>query len=100
MEPAESSKLLAQLYAKMYSTPEHACRFRWFDGSVAMWDNRSCQHYAVGDFWPHERKMERVTLLEPKVEDEVPFWLDGDGNRQYGELLTSEEEISTPLGMS
>ncbi len=100
MEPAESSKLLAQLYAKMYSTPEHACRFRWFDGSVAMWDNRSCQHYAVGDFWPHERKMERVTLLEQKDEDEVPFWLDGDGNRQYGELLTSEEEISTPIGMS
>jgi len=100
MEPAESSKLLAQLYAKMYSTPEHACRFRWFDGSVAMWDNRSCQHYAVGDFWPHERKMERVTLLEPKIEDEVPFWLDGEGNRQYGELLTSEEEISTPIGMS
>lgn len=100
MEPAESSTLLAQLYAKMYSTPEYACRFRWFDGSVAMWDNRSCQHYAVGDFWPHERKMERVTLLETKIEDEVPFWLDGEGNRQYGELLTSEEEISTPIGMS
>ena len=100
MDPAESSKLLAQLYAKMYSTPEHACRFRWSDGSVAMWDNRSCQHYAVGDFWPHERKMERVTLLEPVTEDEVPFWLDAEGNRHYGELLTSEEEISTPIGMS
>jgi len=100
MEPAESSRLLAQLYAKMYSTPEHACRFRWFDGSVAMWDNRSCQHYAVGDFWPHERKMERVTLLEPNAEDEVPFWLDAEGNRHHGQVLTSEAEISTPLGMS
>ncbi|MCS5567237.1 MAG: TauD/TfdA family dioxygenase [Pseudomonadales bacterium] len=100
MGTAESSQLLAQLYAKMYSTPEHACRFRWFDGSVAMWDNRSCQHYAVGDFWPHERKMERVTLLEPKAADEVPFWLDAEGNRHHGEVLTSEAEISTPLGMS
>jgi taurine dioxygenase len=97
MDRDESSRLLAQLYAKMYSTPEHQCRFSWQEGSVAMWDNRSCQHYAVGDFWPHERKMERVTLLDRSEADEVPFWSDGDGNRHYSVLLTSEEEISTPL---
>ena len=98
MEPADSAKLLAQLYAKMYSTPEHMCRFQWRDGSVAMWDNRSCQHYAVADFWPHERRMERVTLIDPSAEDEVPFWLDGDGKRHYGMLLASQESIDTPLG--
>ena len=100
MEPADSARLLAQLYAKMYSTPEHACRFRWRDGSVAMWDNRSCQHYAVADFWPHERKMERVTLIEPSEADEVPFRVDANGERHYGTLLTSEEELATPVGRS
>ncbi len=99
MESADSARLLSQLYAKMYSTPEFACRFQWQDGSVAMWDNRSCQHYAVGDFWPHERRMERVTLLDPVPEDEVPYWEDANGQRHYSELVASEEEINTPIGL-
>ncbi len=100
MAPDDSARLLAELYAKMYSTPEYTCRFAWRDGSVAMWDNRCCQHYAVADFWPHERLMERVTLIEASAEDEVPFWVDGDGQRHYGMLLTSREAIDTPLGYS
>ena len=65
-----------------------------------MWDNRSCQHYAVADFWPHERLMERVTLVDPSEEDEVPFWTDANGERHYGVLLTSRQAIDTPLGYS
>ncbi len=98
MEPADSARLLAQLYAKMYSTPEHTCRFRWRDGSVAMWDNRSAQHYAVSDFWPHERRMERVTLVDPSPADELPFWEDERGKRHYSVRLASQEEIDTPVG--
>ena len=97
MDATESGRFLAQLYAKMYSTPEHACRFPWRDGSVAMWDNRACQHYAVGDFWPHERNMERVTLVDPSAVDELPFFEDDDGRRHYSELLTSEESLATPI---
>lgn len=100
LAPADSARLLAELYAKMYSTPEYTCRFSWRDGSVAMWDNRSCQHYAVSDFWPHERLMERVTLIDPSEEDEVPFWVDGDGQRHYSVLLATREAIDTPLGYS
>ena len=62
-----------------------------------MWDNRSAQHYAVADFWPHERFMERVTLVDPAEENEVPFWEDEDGQRHYGERLASQESIDTPL---
>ena len=100
MEPTDSARFLAQLYAKMYSTPEHTCRFQWRHGSVAMWDNRSCPHYAVSDFWPHERRMERVTLLDASAADEVPFWLDESGKRHYSVLLTSKQAIDTPLGYS
>ena len=98
MEPADSARLLSELYAKMYSTPEYCCRYRWYVGSVAMWDNRACQHYAVGDFWPHERRMERVTLVDRAEQDEIPFWEDADGNRHYSELLISEQELGTPVG--
>lgn len=98
MEPQESARLLSELYAKMYSTPEYTCRYRWQTGSVAMWDNRACQHYAVGDFWPYERRMERVTLVDRTEQDEIPFWEDAEGKRHYSELLTSEEELSKPVG--
>ena len=49
---------------------------------------------------PHERLMERVTLVEASAEDEVPFWTDANGGRHYSGLLTSRESIDTPLGHS
>ena len=73
LPPAEGEALLSELYAKMYSTPEYTCRFRWTDGAVALWDNRSCQHYACGDFWPQQRKMERVTVLDAVAEHRTPY---------------------------
>jgi len=41
-------------------------RFRWKPGSVAMWDNRCTQHYAVQDYWPAARKMERAAIIGDK----------------------------------
>ncbi|TNE59565.1 MAG: taurine dioxygenase [Alphaproteobacteria bacterium] len=58
----ESAELLKALYATA-ATPEYQCRFRWAKNSVAFWDNRSCQHYAASDYWPHRRIAERVTII-------------------------------------
>ena len=30
--------------------------------SIAIWDNRSTQHYAASDYWPRRRVMERVAI--------------------------------------
>ena len=43
--------------------PEYQVRFRWKANSVAMWDNRSTQHYAVMDYPPCHRKMERAGIV-------------------------------------
>ncbi|MDC0739943.1 TauD/TfdA dioxygenase family protein [Polyangium mundeleinium] len=43
--------------------PEYQVRFRWKKNSVAIWDNRCTQHYAVQDYWPGVRKMERATIV-------------------------------------
>jgi len=43
--------------------PEYQVRWRWTPGSVAIWDNRSTQHYAVQDYWPAVRKMERAGIV-------------------------------------
>lgn len=49
--------------------PEYQVRFRWSPNAIAFWDNRSTQHYAVLDYWPEHRAMERVTVQG----DDKPF---------------------------
>ncbi len=61
MEPEESERVLDVLY-RQASVPQFQCRFRWAPGSVAQWDNRCTQHYAVPDFAGQHRRMERVTV--------------------------------------
>jgi taurine dioxygenase len=43
--------------------PEYQVRFRWRTNSVAIWDNRCTQHYAVDDFFPAVRKLERAGII-------------------------------------
>ena len=62
MERAESDRLLRRLY-RQAAIPEFQCRFRWEPDSFALWDNRCVQHYAVSDYFPATRKMERVTIV-------------------------------------
>jgi taurine dioxygenase len=45
------------------AVPEYQVRWRWEPNSVAIWDNRSTQHYAVMDYWPAVRKMERAGII-------------------------------------
>jgi len=62
MDREESDQLLAFLYSRA-SIPEYQCRFQWKANSLAFWDNRAAQHYAVSDYWPALRRMERVTII-------------------------------------
>jgi taurine dioxygenase len=49
-------------YLRRHSTrPEYLCRFRWEPGSLAIWDNRCVQHYAVPDY-NERRRMHRITI--------------------------------------
>lgn len=48
-------------------SPAFQCRFTWDTNSVAFWDNRSTQHYAVPDY-SERRIMNRVT-----IEGDAPF---------------------------
>ncbi|MEA3150879.1 MAG: taurine dioxygenase [Gammaproteobacteria bacterium] len=58
----ESRALLTFLYAHSVK-PEFAVRWRWRVGDVAFWDNRATQHYAVDDYRPARRVMNRATII-------------------------------------
>ena len=59
------SNLLNYLISRS-AIPEYQVRWRWRPNSVAIWDNRSTQHYAVMDYWPAVRKMERAGIVGDK----------------------------------
>jgi taurine dioxygenase len=57
--------LLQYLVSQAY-IPEYQVRWRWKPYSVAIWDNRATQHYAVMDYPPCHRKMERAGIVGTK----------------------------------
>ena len=56
------AQLLAYLIGRA-AIPEYQVRWRWSPGDVAIWDNRCTQHYAVSDYPPSVRRMERAGIV-------------------------------------
>ena len=61
---AESDAILSMLYARTIE-PERVVRWKWREGDVAFWDNRSTAHYAAADHGDSARIMHRVTVAGP-----------------------------------
>ncbi|MEQ1499449.1 MAG: TauD/TfdA family dioxygenase [Novosphingobium sp.] len=57
-----SGALLRYLVSQAH-VPEYQVRWRWTPGSVVLWDNRCTQHYAVMDYPPCVRRMNRATII-------------------------------------
>lgn len=61
----ESTTLLSYLYDQI-KTPEYCVRLCWEEGTLAIWDNRCTSHYALADYYPQRRKMQRATVCGEK----------------------------------
>ena len=57
--PAESRAIL-EFLCDHIARPHWSMRFRWTNHSIAFWDNRCTQHYAVWDYWPNVRSGYRM----------------------------------------
>lgn len=59
----EAGRLLTELFDRI-NRPEHHVRLRWKPNTLALWDNRGTQHYAVVDYLPHRRRLHRVAVVD------------------------------------
>lgn len=69
---AADSAHLFNLLQSHVTRLENTVRWTWQVGDVAIWDNRSTQHYAVDDYGNQSRIVRRVTL-----HGEVPYGVNG-----------------------
>jgi taurine dioxygenase len=57
---------ILQFLFQHITKPEFQVRFHWENNSIAIWDNRITQHYAVCDYLPSFRRMQRITVVNDK----------------------------------
>ncbi|WP_422002372.1 TauD/TfdA dioxygenase family protein [Reyranella sp.] len=62
----EANRLMNYLFSQA-AHPEFQVRLRWKPNTIAFWDNRSTQHYAVQDYFPATRRMMRVTIVGTRI---------------------------------
>ena len=58
----EESKPLLQFLQAHCTRPEFTARIRWEKGTVTIWDNRCCQHFAINDYHGQRRVMWRLPV--------------------------------------
>jgi taurine dioxygenase len=83
---ADSADLLRTLQSYVTS-PENTVRWRWREGDVAFWDNRSTQHYAVADYGNQPRHVQRVTIA-----GDLPKAIDG----RTSQVIKGDSSAYTP----
>lgn len=71
----ESARIFELLQNRVIQL-ENTVRWRWQQDDVAIWDNRSTQHYAVNDYGSQPRLVRRVT-----IEGEPAIAVDGSRSR-------------------
>jgi taurine dioxygenase len=54
---------LLQYLFRQATAPEYQVRLKWRPNTIAFWDNRSTQHYAIQDYFPARRRMLRATVI-------------------------------------
>jgi alpha-ketoglutarate-dependent taurine dioxygenase len=92
LTPRESEKVLEMLWEHVVR-PEYTVRFKWNEGDIAFWDNRSTSHLAPTDIFEsdYDRQLYRITLV-----GQVPVGVDGRPSTpiEGDPILSAEQELA------
>jgi taurine dioxygenase len=86
LSTVESTDIL-RLLQSYVTRPENTVRWRWQEGDVAFWDNRSTQHYAIDDYGSQPRRVQRVTIA-----GDLPAGIDG----KRSEAIKGDSSVYIP----
>jgi alpha-ketoglutarate-dependent taurine dioxygenase len=93
LHPRESENLLEFLLEHSVR-PEFTVRYRWEEGDIAFWDNRSTAHLAPLDIFDadFDRQLYRITLV-----GDIPVGVNGRKSNVIEGLpiLSAAEELAT-----
>ena len=67
----EESEAMLRFLTRWVTNARFALRYRWSEGTIAMWDNRCTQHCVLNDF-EGERVIQRVTVMGDVPEPAAP----------------------------
>lgn len=67
----EESAVLLGYLTRHATRDRFSVRYRWTEGTIAMWDNRCTQHHVLNDF-EGERVIQRVTVMGDRPEPAAP----------------------------
>jgi taurine dioxygenase len=94
----EESEVLLRYLTRWVSNPRFTVRYRWSQGTVAMWDNRCTQHFVLNDF-EEERIIQRVTIMGDVPEGVAPpRWEPYVRTQHAGATSRHDRQLNAYLG--
>ena len=58
----EESQSILDYLCNFAKQPQFSCRIHWTPNTLAIWDNRNTQHFAINDYQGKRREMHRYTI--------------------------------------
>jgi len=94
----EESEVLLNFLVRWIAQPRFCVRYRWQQGTIAIWDNRCTQHFVVGDF-DEQRIIQRVTVMGDKPEAAAePRWEAYVRKEVVGATSRYDQQLNEALG--
>lgn len=94
----EESQMLLGHLTRWVSNPRFTVRYRWNEGTVAMWDNRCTQHFVINDF-VEERIIQRATIMGDEPEAvHPPRWDPYVRSHTAGATSRHDRQLNRYLG--
>jgi len=96
----EESQAWLGYLTRWVSNPRFTVRYRWSQGTIAMWDNRCTQHFVLNDF-DEERIIQRVTVMGDVPEGaRAPRWEPYARVQQGGATSRYDHQLNEHFGRS
>jgi taurine dioxygenase len=96
----EESRVWLDYLTRWVSNPRFAVRYRWIQGTIAIWDNRCTQHFVLNDF-DEERIIQRVTVVGDSPQGARPPRWEPYVRAEYGGATSRyDRQLNEHLGRS